>query len=225
MRAGKFGLFAAVCVASLWCRCEVLHQLAERLRVLQAEPAFVGVKIDPIYPAAVVDIVDQARSLGLVKRRVFEDPAAALEQLRGETGVAVTCSISLHNPNEGRAAFDGAAFFLHIDDPDRMRDSLATDVAAFAVEGDSTIILPVTFRLMMNNPLFSTELLQKVFYGESIPYNVSTILDLSLVDPLTEDTLDFTTQQLDLVTDSLPTRPDESTMELLADAATLALGG
>ncbi|MBD3314979.1 MAG: hypothetical protein GF344_04275 [Chitinivibrionales bacterium] len=81
----------------------------------------------------------------------------------------------------------------------------------------------IPFEIRMNNPFFSVDLLRKVFYGNDIPYNLATKLKLSLVDPLTEDTLDFTTQRIDVVTDSPATRPDSSTMALLVDAASLSL--
>jgi hypothetical protein len=185
----KSFLLTSVILSLIMCSCSVLNFLGERLNVFFVNFSFGGLGVSIITPPSLI-------SLRL-----------------SDYGIAVNCRIAAKNDNTARAVFDGASFMLRVNDTARATRGIEAPVPSFAVEANSRTEFTVPFRIMLDNPLFSRELLQKVVYGDRIPYRVSADLLFKLLPNEaggSRGAMPFgsKTMTLDLVRDAVDTRPD-----------------
>ena len=182
---------AAVLTTLIICSCAALNFLGERLNVFLVNFSFNGVSVSLVTPPNLI-------SLKL-----------------SDYGVALNCRINANNSNTSRAVFDGANFLLRVNDTSRAAQGISALVPTFTVEAGSQQTLTVPFRIMLNNPLFSRAVLQKVVYGDKIPYRVSADLQFNLAPAEAGgvrgmSALGTRTMTVDLVSDAVDTRPDLS---------------
>jgi hypothetical protein len=187
----KLILVGSVIFSLLICSCAVLNFLGERLNVLMVNFSFNGLGVSIVTPP------------NLISLRL------------SDYGIAINCRISAKNDNTSRAVFDGANFMLRVNDTACANRGVEALVPSFTVEAGSQTTFTVPFRIMLNNPLFSRGVLQKVVYGDRIPYRVSADLLFKLlpvdagggrgITPLGTKTV-----TVDLVSDAVDTRPDIS---------------
>jgi hypothetical protein len=182
-------LISTVIFALFICSCSVLNFIGERLNVFTVNFSFDGISIGIVTPP------------NLFSTRL------------SDYGIAVNCRINARNDNTGRAVFDGANFMLRVNDTSRAAQGVSAPVPSFAVEPGSQQTITVPFRIMLNNPLFSRAVLQKVVYGDRVPYRVSADLLFNLLPVEAGGTrgvsaLGTRSVTVDLVSDAVDTRPD-----------------
>lgn len=180
-------LAAALIIGS----CAALNFLGERLNVFLVNFSFSGVGVSLVTPPNLI-------SLKL-----------------SDYGVALNCRITASNSNASRAVFDGADFLLRVNDTAKAAQGIAAPIPPFTVEGNAKQTFTVPFRIMLDSKLFTRAVLQKVVYGDKIPYRVSADLKFNLAPSDTGGTrgLSFLGQKtvsVDLVSDAVDTRPDLS---------------
>jgi hypothetical protein len=169
--------------------CSVLNFLGERLNVFLVNFSFNGIGISLVTPQ------------NLVSLRL------------SDFGISVNCRITARNDNTARAVFDGAAFMLRVNDTARASRGIEAPVPSFTVEAGQQKTITVPFRIMLDNQLFSRAVLQKIVYGDRIPYRVSADLLFKLLPIETGGTrgvgsLGTKTMTVDLVSSAVDTRPD-----------------
>ena len=200
----KLTLIASVALALLVSSCSVLNFIGERLNVFTVNFSFDGIGIGIVTPP------------NLFSTRL------------SDYGIAVNCTVSAKNENTGRAVFDGANFFLRINDTSRASQGVEALVPSFTVEANSQASVTVPFRIMLDNPLFSKAVLKKVVFGDRIPYRVSADLLFNLVAPNAGGgrgipSLGTKTMSVDLARDAVNTRPDLGSLSGKAFAVALNL--
>jgi len=187
----KATIIASIVCASLICSCAALNFLGERLNVFMVNFSFNGIGVSLVTPPNLI-------SLKL-----------------SDYGIALNCRINAKNDNTGRAVFDGANFLLRVNDTAKSAQGISAPVPSFTVEAGSQQTFTVPFKIMLNSSLFSRAVLQKVVYGDRIPYRVSADLLFKLMP--TDDgggrgfsALGTKSVTVDLVSDAVDTRPDLS---------------
>jgi len=188
----KILLIVSVTIAVLVSSCSVLNFLSERLNVFMVNFAFDGIGIGIITPP------------NLFSTRL------------SDYGIAVNCTVSAKNENASRVVFDGANFYLRINDTSRTSEGVEALVPSFIVEAGSQTSFTVPFRIMLDNPLFSKTVFKKVVFGDRIPYRVSADLLFNLVAANPGGTrgsalFGAKTMSVDLARDAVTTRPDLGT--------------
>ena len=185
----KVTMVLSVFIALLLSSCSVLNFLGERLNVFMVNFSFGGIGVSLVTPP------------NLLSLRL------------SDYGIAVNCRINARNDNTSRAVFDGANFMLRVNDTARAARGIAALVPSFTVEAGSQRTITVPFKIMLDNQLFSRNVLQKVVYGDRIPYRVSADLLFNLM-PVDAggsrgvSALGTRSVTLDLVSDAVNTRPD-----------------
>lgn len=201
----KRGLvLSAFLVSLLFVRCDLLNQIEEKLNILAVKFDYNSTGIGLVTPS----ILDMALNPSL---------ATDLSQY----GVSINCVIDAKNDNDKRAAFDGATFFLRVKDTDKSASAATSLISPFAVSANSDTTITIPFQLTLDNPVFSQSTLGDIIQGKKIPYNLSADLFFSLVAPNLEgglDTLGSEPVALDVVTDSISTRPDDAQVQLAMEA-------
>jgi hypothetical protein len=185
----KATIIASIVCASLICSCAALNFLGERLNVFLVKFSFNGIGVSLVTPPNLI-------SLKL-----------------SDYGIALNCTISAKNDNTSRAVFDGANFLMRVNDTAKSAQGISAPVPSFTVEAGSQQTLTVPFKIMLNNPLFSRTILQKVVYGDRIPYRVSADLLFKLMPTDAGrgiSALGTKTMTVDLLSDAVDTRPDLS---------------
>jgi len=187
----KLTLIVSVAIALIVCSCSVLNFLGERLNIFLVNFSFGGLGISIVTPP------------NLISLRL------------SDYGIAVNCRISAKNDNTSRAVFDGANFMLRVNDTARAARGVEALVPSFTVEAGSHATFTVPIRIMLNSPLFSRGVLQKVVYGDRIPYRVSADLLFKLIPTDAGggrgvSSLGTKSVTVDLVSDAVDTRPDLS---------------
>jgi hypothetical protein len=184
-------IITVISVTIVICSCAALNFIGERLNVFLVKFSFNGIGVSLVTPP------------NLISLRL------------SDYGIALNCTISAKNDNTSRAVFDGANFLLRVNDTSRASQGVSAPVPSFAVEAGQQQTFTVPFKIMLNNPLFSRTVLQKVVYGDRIPYRVSADLMFNLVP--TEaggvrgvSALGTKTMTVDLVSDAVNTRPNMS---------------
>jgi hypothetical protein len=179
----------AILTTLIICSCAALNFLGERLNVFMVKFSFGGIGVSLVTPPNLI-------SLKL-----------------SDYGIAINTRISAKNDNTSRAVFDGANFMLRVNDTARAAQGISAPVPSFAVEPGSRQTITVPFKIMLNNPLFSRAVLQKVVYGDRVPYRVSADLLFNLLPVEAGGTrgvsaLGTKSVTVDLVSDAVDTRPD-----------------
>lgn len=182
-------VIAAVGMAFIICSCAALNFLGERLNVFLVKFSFSGIGVSLVTPPNLI-------SLKL-----------------SDYGIALNCRINANNSNTSRAVFDGANFLLRVNDTAKSAQGISAPVPSFTVEAGSQQTLTVPFKIMLDSKLFTRGVLQKVVYGDRIPYRVSADLKFNLAAADTGGTrglsyLGEKTVSVDLVSDAVDTRPD-----------------
>jgi len=111
--------------------------------------------------------------------------------------------------------FDGANFMLRVNDTSRAARGVEAPMPSFTVEAGQQETFTVPFKIMLNSSLFSRTVLQKVVYGDRIPYRVSADLLFKLISTDAGGgrgvpELGTKTMTVDLVSDAVDTRPNLS---------------
>lgn len=185
----KTFLISSVIFSLLICSCSYLGFIAERLNVFLVNFSFNGIGISLVTPPNLI-------SLHL-----------------SDYGIAVNCRVSAKNDNTSRAVFDGANFMLRVNDTAKRAGGVTSFIPSFTVEPSSQASFTIPFKIMLDNPLFSKAVFQKVAVGESIPYRISADLFFKLIAPSldgsgNQTSLGTKTMTVDLVKDAVDTRPD-----------------
>lgn len=201
----KRGLvLSALLVSLLFARCDLLNQIEEKLNILAVKFDYNSTGIGLVTPS----LLDMALNPKL---------ATDLSQF----GISINCKIDAKNDNDKRAAFDGADFFLRVKDIDKSATPATTKISPFTVSANSDTTITIPFQLTLDNPVFSESTLSDIIQGKKIPYNLSADLFFSLVTPNLEgglDTLGSEPLALDVVTDSISTRPSNKQIQLALTA-------
>jgi hypothetical protein len=200
----KILLITSVAVGLLLCTCSVLSFLGERLNVFLVNFSFGGIGISLVTPP------------NLLSLRL------------SDYGIAVNCTMNAKNDNSTRAVFDGASFMLRVNDTSLSARGVEAPFPSFSVEAGQQTTFTVPFKIMLDNPLFSKAVLQKVVTGDRIPYRVSADLMFKLLAPETggdRGSALFGTKSVsvDLVRESVDTRPNLSSLAGKAFSAALSL--
>ncbi len=175
------------------CSCSYLGFIAERLNIFFVNFSFNGLGVGIVTPP------------GLISTRL------------SDYGIAVNCTVSAKNDNTSRAVFDGANFMLRVNDTARRANGVSSFIPSFSVEASSQTSFTIPFKIMLDNPLFSKAVFQKVVYGDRIPYRVSADLFFKLIAPSLDGSgktqpLGTKSMSVDLVRDAVDTRPDLGSM-------------
>jgi hypothetical protein len=187
----KATIFASIVCASLICSCAALNFLGERLNMFLVNFSFGGIGVSLVTPPNLI-------SLKL-----------------SDYGIAINCRVNAKNDNTSRAVFDGADFLLRVNDTAKSAQGISAPVPSFAVEAGQTQAFTVPFKIMLNSSMLTRGVLQKVVYGDRIPYRVSANLKFNLAGADTGglrglSLLGEKTVAVDLVSDAVDTRPDLS---------------
>jgi hypothetical protein len=212
-------LLSAAVAVTLFSGCHIAKQIFERLGILSVKFDYRHTAVEPVVPSGLQNLLATAMQSVLGGKN-------PLEAYRSQTGLRITCTVRAQNPNGERAVFDGGTVRLRVQDTTASAQALAAAVESFTVAGNSSTDLQVPFSLMLDNPIFSKAVLQKIARGESIPYRISAQLQFHLeIDRSggSATSLGRSTQEIDLVTSAVPTRPRGDIVELFLKALDMLL--
>lgn len=172
-------------------QCSVVEQVGERLSILMVQFSSEGTAVSLKSPAQI---------------SIFPS----------DYGFDLAWKIKASNPNNNTAAFDGADLALRIIDVSSTADSFPGVIPAFKVRGNTDTVITVNIPVTLDKWKMGYGALQKVVTGDKIPYRLSANLFFNLISETgtSLDTLGNRTVPLNLVTDSLSTRPSQAQTQL-----------
>ncbi|MFP4162626.1 MAG: hypothetical protein ACLFQB_10700 [Chitinispirillaceae bacterium] len=205
MKKRSFALCAFL-LSFMFLSCDLLTQVEEKLNILAVKFDYNSTAIGLVYPDPdPLEIISYPELL--------TDPS--------NYGITINCLIDAKNDNDKGAVFDGATFFLRVKDTHKDAPAAESEISSFAVSGNKDTTLTIPFQLTLDNPVFSQSTLSDIVKGNKIPYNLNADLFFSLVTPNLDggvDTLGSKPVNLDVVTDSISTRPDDEDIQIFTDA-------
>jgi hypothetical protein len=93
----------------------------------------------------------------------------------------VRVGIRASNSNAQRAVFDGATGHLRVGNTAASDPSATGIIPAFSVGPGADTIVPVTFPLRLDNPVFSKAAWKAIVAGQDIPYKIDADMKLTLL--------------------------------------------
>ncbi|MDB5050425.1 MAG: hypothetical protein JWO30_3496 [Fibrobacteres bacterium] len=159
---------AAVLAALLLTGCSAFDALKQRLGILGVRFSVDRLDVSHlVYPSNLL-----SASLDLFSRD---------KSFLGQFGVDVRVDIKAANSHAQRAVFDGANGHLRVLNTSASDPSAIGAIPAFSVGPGADTVVPVTFPLRLDNPVFSKAAWKAIVEGKDIPYKIDAEMKLSLM--------------------------------------------
>ncbi len=191
-------LFSAGLLSLTFLSCDVLNHVEERLNIMSVKFDYDSINVG-IFPTVA---------------EYTSNPLAYTEP--SDIGVVINCVLDARNENSKNAAFDGAVFNLRVQDTSKSAQAATTTISPFTISASTDTQLVIPFRISLDNPVFSQATLLDIVQGNKIPYKLDASLFFNLITPDLNggvDTLGSKEVDVDLVADSISTRPDPQTVD------------